>query len=74
MDNLNSNTITLQGRHIIEASDGTGKTFNITNLYIRLLLEKKLLTSNIIVMTFTKDATKEIICIVEIDIRYVLAI
>jgi len=32
----------LKGRHLIEASAGTGKTFNITRLYLRLLLEKKL--------------------------------
>jgi len=31
----------LKGRHLIEASAGTGKTFNITRLYLRLLLEKK---------------------------------
>ncbi|MDE4982510.1 UvrD-helicase domain-containing protein, partial [Francisella tularensis subsp. holarctica] len=51
MDNQNANTITLQGRHIIEASAGTGKTFNITKLYIRLLQEKKLLPRKILVMT-----------------------
>ncbi|MBK2025840.1 exodeoxyribonuclease V subunit beta [Francisella philomiragia] len=73
MTNLNANTITLQGRHIIEASAGTGKTFNITTLYIRLLLEKKLLPKNILVMTFTKDATQEIIGRVEAKIRDVLA-
>ncbi|MDE4974219.1 UvrD-helicase domain-containing protein, partial [Francisella tularensis] len=56
MDYLYANTITLQGRHIIEASAGSGKSFNITKLYIRLLLEKILLPSNILVMTFTKDA------------------
>ncbi|QIW10564.1 UvrD-helicase domain-containing protein [Francisella sp. LA112445] len=72
MKNLNANTITLQGRHIIEASAGTGKTFNITKIYIRLLLEKKLLPNNILVMTFTKDATQEIIGRVEGEIRDVL--
>ncbi|AJI47453.1 exodeoxyribonuclease V subunit beta [Francisella philomiragia] len=73
MTNLDANTITLQGRHIIEASAGTGKTFNITTLYIRLLLEKKLLPKDILVMTFTKDATQEIIGRVEAKIRDVLA-
>ena len=73
MKNLDVDKITLQGRHIIEASAGTGKTFNITKLYIRLLLEKKLLPSNILVMTFTKDATQEIIGRVEGEIRNVLA-
>lgn len=50
----------LQGRHLIEASAGTGKTFNITRLYLRLLLEKKLNVKEILVMTFTKAATEEI--------------
>lgn len=72
MKNLNAKTITLQGRHIIEASAGTGKTFNITELYIRLLVEKRLLPSQILVMTFTKDATQEIIGRVEAKIRDVL--
>ena len=73
MNNLNPNTITLSGRHIIEASAGTGKTYNITELYIRLLLGKKLLPKNILVMTFTKDATQEIIGRVEKKLREVLA-
>ncbi len=50
----------LRGRHLIEASAGTGKTFNITRLYLRLLLEKKLTVKEILVMTFTKAATEEI--------------
>lgn len=50
----------LIGRHLIEASAGTGKTFNITRLYLRLLLEKKLTVKEILVMTFTKAATEEI--------------
>ncbi|MCB4435851.1 exodeoxyribonuclease V subunit beta [Alteromonas sp. McT4-15] len=50
----------LYGRHLIEASAGTGKTFNITRLYLRFLLEKKLTVKDILVMTFTKAATEEI--------------
>ena len=50
----------LKARHLIEASAGTGKTFNITHLYLRLLLEKKLTVKEILVMTFTKAATEEI--------------
>jgi exodeoxyribonuclease V beta subunit len=50
----------LHGRHLIEASAGTGKTFNITRLYLRFLLEKKLTVKDILVMTFTKAATEEI--------------
>ncbi len=50
----------LAGRHLIEASAGTGKTFNITRLYLRLILEKELSVQQILVMTFTNAATEEI--------------
>lgn len=50
----------LGGRHLIEASAGTGKTFNITRIYLRCLLEKDLQVQQILVMTFTKAATEEI--------------
>ncbi|WP_286267678.1 exodeoxyribonuclease V subunit beta [Thalassotalea atypica] len=50
----------LDGKHLIEASAGTGKTFNITRIYLRLLLESELCVEQILVMTFTKDATEEI--------------
>lgn len=39
-DILNPLTIPLVGRHMIEASAGTGKTHNITRIYVRLLVEK----------------------------------
>ncbi|MCG8613338.1 MAG: exodeoxyribonuclease V subunit beta [Pseudomonadales bacterium] len=50
----------LHGRHLIEASAGTGKTYNITRLYLRLLIEKQLSVQQILVMTFTKAATEEL--------------
>lgn len=53
-------TLPLHGRHLIEASAGTGKTFNITRLYLRLLLEQQLSVQQILVMTFTNAATEEI--------------
>ncbi|WP_426370241.1 UvrD-helicase domain-containing protein [Pseudocolwellia sp. HL-MZ7] len=59
-NNLVAHTIPLQGKHLIEASAGTGKTFNITRIYLRLLLEKNLTVEQILVMTFTKDATEEL--------------
>jgi exodeoxyribonuclease V beta subunit len=58
--NLNAQTIPLMGKHLIEASAGTGKTHNITRLYLRLLLERRLPVEKILVMTFTKDATEEL--------------
>ncbi len=59
-ENLNVASLPLWGRHLIEASAGTGKTFNITRLYLRLMLEKSLNVQQILVMTFTKAATEEI--------------
>lgn len=47
-------------RILIEANAGTGKTYTIQGLYLRFLLEKKLDVSEILVVTFTKLATKEL--------------
>lgn len=57
---LLAENLPLVGSHLIEASAGTGKTFNITRIYLRMLLERKLSVENILVMTFTKAATEEI--------------
>ncbi|CAB3777758.1 exodeoxyribonuclease V subunit beta [Paraburkholderia fynbosensis] len=50
----------LDGVNQIEASAGTGKTWNICALYVRLLLEKNLNADQILVVTFTKAATAEL--------------
>ncbi|MCL2657464.1 MAG: exodeoxyribonuclease V subunit beta [Betaproteobacteria bacterium] len=50
----------LQGVNLIEASAGTGKTWNICGLYLRLLLECELPVERILVVTFTKAATAEL--------------
>jgi len=60
LKNLEAATIPLKGRHLIEASAGTGKTYNITRIYLRLLLERELKVEEILLMTFTKDATQEL--------------
>lgn len=60
LTNLDASTIPLTGRHLIEASAGTGKTYNITRIYLRLLLERELKVEEILLMTFTKDATQEL--------------
>jgi exodeoxyribonuclease V beta subunit len=69
---LIAHQIPLQGKHLIEASAGTGKTFNITRLYLRLLLEQELTVQQILVMTFTKDATEELRGRIDNFIRYAL--
>ena len=45
---LRPESLPLKGCHLIEASAGTGKTFNITRIYLRLLLERKLDVKNIL--------------------------
>lgn len=53
-------TCALAGVNQIEASAGTGKTWNICALYVRLLLERDLNADQILVVTFTKAATAEL--------------
>lgn len=59
----------LRGSQLIEASAGTGKTFTISALYVRLVLGhggestgfgRELLPPQILVVTFTDAATKEL--------------
>jgi len=57
---LNVFTCPLGGIRLIEASAGTGKTWNICALYLRLLLERQLDVQQILVVTFTKAATAEL--------------
>ncbi len=46
--------------HLMEASAGTGKTFSIQTIYLRLILIEGLNVQQILTVTFTKDATKEL--------------
>ncbi|MFM8576894.1 MAG: UvrD-helicase domain-containing protein, partial [Limnohabitans sp.] len=59
----------LRGSHLIEASAGTGKTWTIAALYVRLVLGhgeegtrplRPLMPADILVMTFTRAATREL--------------
>lgn len=59
-ENFNAATMPLDGLRLIEASAGTGKTFSLAGLYLRLLLEKHLSVREILVMTFTRAATQEL--------------
>jgi exodeoxyribonuclease V beta subunit len=60
MQTLAIDTFPLSGQRLIEASAGTGKTYTISGLYLRLLLEKKLTVTQILVVTFTEAATQEL--------------
>lgn len=61
-------TLPLQGQRLIEASAGTGKTFTLAILYLRLLLglgkenawSRLLSVEEILVVTFTEAATEEL--------------
>ncbi len=58
-------SLPLQGLRLIEASAGTGKTWTIAALYLRLVLGRydggtPLLPPQILVVTFTKAATAEL--------------
>ncbi|MCH8547577.1 MAG: exodeoxyribonuclease V subunit beta [Balneolaceae bacterium] len=61
MKKLNSiYDLTWAPRTVIEAGAGTGKTYTIVGLYVRLIIEKELSVDRILVMTFTKKATSEL--------------
>jgi len=65
---LDSLRFPLHGRRLIEASAGTGKTYTIAALYLRLVLghggehahPRPLLPPEILVVTFTNAATREL--------------
>jgi exodeoxyribonuclease V beta subunit len=67
-EKLNPLTFPLHGSRLIEASAGTGKTWTIAALYVRLVLghggeqafRRPLHPSEILVMTFTRAATREL--------------
>lgn len=50
----------LSGVRLIEASAGTGKTFTLTTLVLRLLLERGASMADILAVTFTRAATQEL--------------
>jgi exodeoxyribonuclease V beta subunit len=50
----------LEGTNLTEASAGTGKTYTITGLFLRLVLEKNLSVDQILVVTFTQAATEDL--------------
>jgi exodeoxyribonuclease V beta subunit len=50
----------LEGFNLIDASAGTGKTYTICALVLRLLLEKNLGIEHILVVTYTEAATEDL--------------
>ena len=69
IEKLNPLTMPLNGLHVIEASAGTGKTYTLAALFVRLVLghgrysaqgDAGLYPPQILVMTFTDAATSEL--------------
>jgi exodeoxyribonuclease V beta subunit len=52
--------IPLEGTHLVEANAGTGKTYALSGLFLRLILEKGLSPGEILVVTYTRAATQEL--------------
>jgi len=57
---FDSTEIPLTGSNLIEASAGTGKTYSIAILLLRMLLEEKLAIGELLMVTFTKAAVAEL--------------
>ncbi|SEA55674.1 DNA helicase/exodeoxyribonuclease V, beta subunit [Thiothrix caldifontis] len=60
MQTLNAQTVPLEGTNLIEASAGTGKTWTISWLYLRLIAVYGLTVDKVLVVTYTEAATSEL--------------
>lgn len=74
--NCLSQSTNIFGKHFLQASAGTGKTFAIEHLYVRLLIEddNPLTVEQILTVTFTKAATRELKARIRTNIENVLNI
>lgn len=70
---LEISEVSLDGVHLVEAAAGTGKTYNITALYVRLIAEKGLRVDQILVVTYTRAATRELRERIDARLRQALA-
>ena len=52
--------VPLQGTVLVEAAAGAGKTYALTSVFLRLLLERKLPVESILVVTFSEAAGAEL--------------
>lgn len=57
---FDAETVALTGKNLVEASAGTGKTHAVATLFRRLVVERELDVSSILVVTFTEAATSEL--------------
>lgn len=71
---FHAETVDLEGSNLIEASAGTGKTYSIALLTIRLIIEKGISLDKILMVTFTNAAVAELEIRVRKFIRMALKI
>ena len=71
-DDFDTAKVLLQEINLIEASAGTGKTYSIAILALRLILEKDIPIEKILMVTFTRDAAAEMELRVRAFIRVAL--
>jgi exodeoxyribonuclease V beta subunit len=57
---FNASAVPLKGSNLIEASAGTGKTYSIAVLTLRLIIENEIPIKEILMVTFTKAAVAEL--------------
>jgi len=69
MKSLDLSNVSLDGWKLVESSAGTGKTYAIASLYVRLLLERRLGVGQILVVTFTEAATEDLKRRIRVRIR-----
>lgn len=60
MKDLSAFDMPLTGIQLVEASAGTGKTYTIASLFVRLVLERRLRVGQVLVVTYTRAATAEL--------------
>lgn len=60
MNTLRPLQVPLRGLHLVESSAGTGKTWTIATLVIRMLVERRLTIDQILILTFTRPAAAEL--------------
>jgi exodeoxyribonuclease V beta subunit len=68
--NVLDRALPIHQNYLLEASAGTGKTFSIQNIVVRLLIEKPSIPLNkILVVTFTRAATRDLLLRIRTNIE-----
>lgn len=57
---IGTESLDFRGGALVEAGAGTGKTYNIQHVYLRLVIAEGLRVQNILAVTFTEAATQEL--------------